>query len=93
MNKQYIFCISFLILIVALSVGAAQNSETGTGKLESLNNIHILNTEQIDKLLVKPSCIKPIRDNERWKNIFKISKRRRTFLPTGCTKTFDEKRI
>jgi pimeloyl-ACP methyl ester carboxylesterase len=69
MSKQYIFCITFLVLIVTISTSTAQNSETITDNVEPANNSHILNSEQIDELLVKPSCIKPIRADEKWKSI------------------------
>lgn len=90
MNKLYILLITILSTAISSSDIYRQKSAMDLSKSESAAASHRLSTEDIERLLDKPTCFKPILEGDRWSRIrkFPVSSKRITlsaelYLPEG----------
>jgi pimeloyl-ACP methyl ester carboxylesterase len=69
MNKSSIVLIPVLFTVLSSSVLYGQQSHKGLTKSDSLVSSHLLTANDIERLLVKPACLNPIPEGDRWSRI------------------------
>lgn len=69
MNQQYTFFATILIVAIFLSSASGQNSYKNSDKVNRAINSHKLTSAEIERLLIKPSCLNSAPITDEWDRI------------------------